>query len=104
MSTLIWSIRFILFWSSERSLGGCVVIDWDVDVWCAWGEGRCRGMGCRLVAWAYVVAVGLGLYLPVVMGLCDICLSRNLRYSCCNCLCKFAGCWSPQFAHLTVSS
>ena len=41
-------------------------------------------LGCRLAAWAYVVAVGFGLYAPVVMGLCGMCLSRNLGYSC-NC-------------------
>jgi hypothetical protein len=47
MSKHIWSIRFfIILWSSERSLGGgVVVIDWDVDVGCVWGEVRCGRLG-----------------------------------------------------------
>ena len=41
MSVLIWSIRcFIILWSSERSVGGCVVIVWDVADGFVWGEGR----------------------------------------------------------------
>jgi len=30
-------------------------------------------VGCRLTAWANVVAVGFVLYAPVVLGLCGIC-------------------------------
>jgi hypothetical protein len=44
-------------------------------------------LGGRLTAWTYVVPVGLMLYAPDVKGLCGICLSRYLGYSCSNCLC-----------------